>query len=229
MEMDFQGTLQALFWKGSPRDIKFDAESIRQKLMQADKPAYVMKDFQGRIGVSNTGELVSEGRGLQVLAMAAPLAAGQLGDPTFRNDYRLKYAYKTGAMANGISSEEIVIKMGKAGLLGSYGAAGQVPERVLQAIDKIQAQLPGQSYAFNLIHSPNEEALEAGAVKLFLNKGVHIVEASAFLDLTEHIVHYRVAGLSEDANGGILIKNKVIAKISRKEEKMLGELESAFS
>lgn len=217
MEMDFQGTPQALFWKGSPRDIKFDAESIRQKLMQADKPAYVMKDFQGRIGVSNTGELVSEGRGLQVLAMAAPLAAGQLGDQTFRNDYRLKYAYKTGAMANGISSEEIVIKMGKAGLLGSYGAAGQVPERVLQAIDKIQAQLPGQSYAFNLIHSPNEEALEAGAVKLFLDKGVHIVEASAFLDLTEHIVHYRVAGLSEDANGGILIKNKVIAKISRKE------------
>jgi len=176
-----------------------------------------MKDFQGRIGVSNAGELVSEGRGLQVLAMAGPMTASQLGDLTFREDYNLKYAYKTGAMANGIASEEMVIAIGEANLLGSYGAAGQVPERVLQGIDKIQQALPTQSYAFNLIHSPNEEALEAGAVELFLKKGVHVVEASAFLALTEHIVHYRVAGLSKDDEGNIQIKNKVIAKISRKE------------
>jgi len=211
------GTPQPLFWKGSPRDIVFDAESIQEKLYQTGKPCYVMKDFQGRIGVSNTGELVSEGRGLQVLAMTPPMTASQLGDSTFREDYNLKYAYKTGAMANGIASEELVITIGKAGFLGSYGAAGQVPERVLQAIDKIQSALPTQSYAFNLIHSPNEEALEAGAVDLFLKKGVHVVEASAFLALTEHIVLYRVAGLSRDAEGNIQIRNKVIAKISRKE------------
>lgn len=35
--------------------------------------------------------------------------------------------------------------------------------------------------------------------------------------MTEHIVHYRVAGLSRDDKGNIQIKNKVIAKISRKE------------
>jgi len=167
--------------------------------------------------VSNSGELVSVGRGLQVLAMTPPMTASQLGDPTFREDYNLKYAYKTGAMANGIASEELVIAIGKTNLLGSYGAAGQVPERVLQAIEKIQSELPIQSYAFNLIHSPNEEALEAGAVELFLKKGVHVVEASAFLALTEHIVRYRVAGLSQDAEGNIQVKNKVIAKISRKE------------
>ena len=95
--------------------------------------------------------------------------------------------------------------------------AGLVPDRVLKAIENIQQNLPTQSYAFNLIHSPNEEALEAGAVKLFLEKGVHVVEASAFLGLTDHIVKYRVAGLSQDAEGNIQIKNKVIAKISRKE------------
>jgi PfaD family protein len=217
MNITYTGTPQPLFWKGSPRDIVFNAESIQEKLNRTDLPCYVMKDFQGRIGVSNSGELVSEGRGLQVLAMTPPMTPGQLGDPTFREDYKLKYAYKTGAMANGIASEELVIAMGKAGFLGSYGAAGQVPERVLQGINKIQAVLPTQSYAFNLIHSPNEEALEAGAVELFLKKGVHVVEASAFLALTEHIVYYRVAGLSQDAKGNIQIKNKVIAKISRKE------------
>lgn len=168
MNITYNGNPQQIFWKGSPRDIVFDEESIQEKLHQTDKPCYVMKDFQGRIGVSNSGELVSEGRGLQVLAMTPPMTANQLGDPSFREDYNLKYAYKTGAMANGIASEELVIAIGKAGFLGSYGAAGQVPGRVLQAIDKIQAALPTQSYAFNLIHSPNEEALEVGAVELFL-------------------------------------------------------------
>ncbi|HFB99843.1 MAG TPA: PfaD family polyunsaturated fatty acid/polyketide biosynthesis protein [Phaeodactylibacter sp.] len=176
-----------------------------------------MQDFRGRIGVSNDGELVSSGRGLQVLAMANPMTPEQLGDPTFREDYDLKYCYKTGAMANGIASEDLVIAIGKAGFLGSFGAAGLVPTRVLQAIEKIQNALPTQSYAFNLIHSPNEPALEAGSVKLFLEKGVHVVEASAFLALTENIVHYRMAGLSQDADGKIVTNNKVIAKISRKE------------
>ena len=120
-------------------------------------------------------------------------------------------------MANGIASEDLVIAMGQAGLLGSFGAAGLVPKRVLAAIEKIQSALPTQSYAFNLIHSPNEPALEAGAVQLFLEHGVKVVEASAFLGLTANIVHYRVAGLSKSADGKIIIENKVIAKVSRKE------------
>ena len=92
-----------------------------------------------------------------------------------------------------------------------------MPKRVNAAIDKIQNALPSEAYAFNLIHSPNEKALEAGAVKLYLDRGIKVVEASAFLRLTENIVHYRIAGLSQDGEGNILIGNKVIAKISRKE------------
>ncbi len=215
--MNFSGTPQQLFWQGSPRDIVFDLEGIRNKLLQTDKACYVMKDFNGRIGLSNSGTLVSEGRGLQVLALANPMNAAQLGDPSFRKDYKLKYAYKTGAMANGIASANLVIALGKADLLASYGAAGQVPEKIAASIDKIQANLPHQTYAVNLIHSPSEPALEAAAVDLFLNKGVNVVEASAFLALTENIVYYRLAGLSRDAKNKIVIANKVIAKISRKE------------
>lgn len=217
MSIIFNGTPQQLFWQGSPRDIVFDTDSIREKLVQTDKPCYVLKDFNGRVGVSNTGTLVSEGRGLQVLAMASPMTAAQLGDPSFRGDYKLKYAYKTGAMANGIASADLVIAIGKANLLASYGAAGQVPEKIIESIDKIQANLPHQTFAVNLIHSPSEQALEAAAVDIFLKKGVKVVEASAFLALTENIVYYRVAGLSRDAENNIVIGNKVIAKISRKE------------
>ncbi|MEM7656159.1 MAG: PfaD family polyunsaturated fatty acid/polyketide biosynthesis protein [Bacteroidota bacterium] len=217
MSISFTGTPQQVYWQGSPRDIVFDERQIKEKLAQTDQPCYVMQDFRGRIGVSTTGTLVSEGRGLQVLAIASPMTAAQLGDASFRSDYQLKYAYKTGAMANGIASADLVIAIGNAQLLGSFGAAGLVPERIATEIDSIQRQLPTQTFAVNLIHSPVEEALEAGAVQLFLEKGIKVVEASAYLGLTEHIVHYRVAGLSQDAEGNVQVNHKVIAKVSRKE------------
>jgi len=206
-----------LFWKGSPRAIAFDRKEIENKLDQEESRIFVVRDFAGRVGVTSEGEVSSNGPGLEVLLVSNPVHPSQLGDPAFRHDYGLKYAYKTGAMANGIASEELVIAMGKSGLLGSFGAAGLVPSRVKAAIEKIQGALPNQSYAFNLIHSPNEPALEEGSVKLFLEHGVNVVEASAFLALTANIVHYRVAGLSLDDEGKLLIKNKVIAKVSRKE------------
>ncbi len=215
--IQFTGKKQAIYWKGSPRAISFDAAGIAQKLKNTAAHCFVVQDFAGRYGVANAGDLTTDSKGLQVLAMVAPMEAEQLGDPTFRADYRLKYAYKTGAMANGIASEALVIAIGKANLLGSFGAAGLVPARVEQAIDTIQSALPTQSYAFNLIHSPNEPALEAGAVQHFLSRGVKVVEASAFLSLTSNIVHYRVAGLSQDADGNTVIGNRVIAKISRQE------------
>ena len=217
MNLNYNGNKTSLYWKGSPRAISFDEAGIKEKLEDITQSSYVLQDFRGRIGLTNEGSISSEGPGLEVLAIAPPVSPQQLGDPGFCKDYNLKYAYKTGAMANGIASEALVIAMGKAGLLGSFGAAGLVPSRVEQAIDTIQDALPTETYAFNLIHSPNEPALEEGAVKLFLEKGVHVVEASAFLGLTLNIVHYRVAGLSLDAEGKIQIGNKVIAKISRKE------------
>jgi trans-AT polyketide synthase, acyltransferase and oxidoreductase domains len=54
-------------------------------------------------------------------------------------------------------------------------------------------------------------------VNLYLKYQVRTVEASAFLDLTPNIVYYRVAGLSLNDANQIEIKNKVIAKVSRRE------------
>jgi len=68
-----------------------------------------------------------------------------------------------------------------------------------------------------LIHSPSEAALERNAVDLYLKYGITTIEASAFIDLTPYIVYYRVAGLSLNAANQIEIKNRVIAKISRRE------------
>ncbi|MEG3695636.1 eicosapentaenoate synthase subunit PfaD, partial [Vibrio coralliirubri] len=150
-------------------------------------------------------------------AFAPALGTQSLGDEDFRSCHGVKYAYYAGAMANGISSEELVIALGQAGILCSFGAAGLIPSRVEQAINRIHAALPNGPYAFNLIHSPSEPALERGSVELFLKHKVKTVEASAFLGLTPQIVHYRAAGLSRDAQGEIQIGNKVIAKVSRTE------------
>ena len=217
MELRYSGTSDQQRWKGSPRAVTFDAGEMEVRLKDTGRPCFIVRDFRGRIGVAQDGEIVPEGNGLHLLAMAPALGPQQLGDPAFRQDYDLKYAYKIGAMANGIASEALVIAVGRARLLGSFGAAGLVPARVRQAIEKIKAALPDRTYAFNLIHSPNEEALEAGAVELYLEHGIPLVEASAFLRLTPHIVHYRAAGLSLDGEGRVQIKNKVIAKISRQE------------
>ncbi len=104
-----------------------------------------------------------------------------LGDPTFCKTYGTRYAYCAGAMANAISSEGLVIALGQAGFLASFGAAGLSPARIEAAIERIQATLPEGPYAFNLINSPNEPALEARMVELYLKRGVRTIEASAYL------------------------------------------------
>ena len=141
----------------------------------------------------------------------------QFGDADFRETYGVRCAFYAGAMANGISSTEMVIALGKAGFLGSFGAAGLPPVQLEAAVDQIQTALPNGPYAFNLIHSPYEAALEERAVQIYINKKVNVVEASAYLKLTPSIVYYRAAGLQEAQDGTVIMTNRVIAKLSRTE------------
>ena len=207
-------------WTGLPAAAAFDPAGIKAKLLNLEQPCYVFRDSQGRIGVSNSGALrfaAGQPGEAEALLTAPPISPQQLGDPDFLTFHGLQLAYSSGAMANGIASEALVIALGRAGMLGSFGAAGLVPDRVRAAIWQIQKALPRGPYAFNLIHSPAEEMLERSAVELYLQHGVNTVEASAFLSLTPHIVRYRVAGLRLSSAGDIEIENKVIAKVSRRE------------
>ena len=132
---------------------------------------------------------------------ACPLE--NLGDPTFCADHRVRYAYLAGAMANGIGSAEVVEAMGRGGMLAFFGAAGLALPAVEAAIDRLQRHAGRASpYGFNLIHSPNEPDLEAAVVDLYLRRGVRLVEASAFLDLTLPVVRYRVHGIHRDSRDG---------------------------
>ncbi len=207
-------------WKGSLDCVSFDRDGIKDKLLTLNKPCYIIR-IEGNIGVTNDGytsfaETNQNGQ-IELLVAVPPIFTQNLGDPNFLAFHGVRYAYSTGAMAGGIASEEMIIALGKAKILGSFGAGGLTPDRLEAAINRIQSALPNGPYAFNLIHSPNDLAIENRAVDLFLKYGVRTVEASAFLDLTPSIVYYRAAGLGLNSANEIEIKNKVIAKISRRE------------
>ncbi|MBS1250204.1 MAG: Polyketide biosynthesis protein PksE [Chloroflexi bacterium] len=207
-----------LKWQGPKESISYEENEIFAKLWKLNETCYLISDG-GRVGAVMQGEVVSpQEEGLPLLAMAHPYPGQQLGEASFRAAYGVDYAYMTGAMANAIAGEEMVIALGKAGLLSSFGAGGLPPGRLESAIQRIQSALPQGPYAFNLIHSPNEPALEEAAVDLFLEHQVRVIEASAYLRLTPHIVRYRAAGLSQDGGGGaVKVKNRIIAKLSRRE------------
>ena len=209
------GTRTVRRWRGDPKQIAFDAAGIQACLNQLDQPVFAVV-VDGRLGFTNAGAETPDGDDV-LAASALPMEPEQLGDASFRETYGVKLAYASGAMANAIASVELVTAMGRAGLLSSFGAAGVVGSHLEAAIQKVQATLPHEAYAFNLIHSPSEEAMERLAVELFLRHGVTTLEASAYLDLTPHVVRFRAAGLDVDAQGNVTSRHHIIAKVSRRE------------
>ena len=157
------------------------------------------------------------GNNYPVLAFTPPLPPENIGDPEFKKRHHLRYAYVGGAMANGITSTAMVEALGKAGMMGFYGAAGLTPDEVEAAIYEVREKLEDLPYGFNLIHSPGDPELEAAVVGLYLKHGIRKVCASAFLNLTPFLVQYRVSGIYQDSQGNIVCPNQVVAKVSREE------------
>ncbi len=137
------------------------------------------------------------------------------GGGGFIRAHGLRYPYMAGAMANGIASTALAAALGKAGMLGSYGAGGQGLADIRQAVAELRQS--GNPFAVNLIHSPHEPRHEEAVVDLLLEHQVSRVEASAYLDLTPAVVRYRLHGLQAGTNGEAVGTNRIIAKASRVE------------
>jgi trans-AT polyketide synthase, acyltransferase and oxidoreductase domains len=209
---------QHMRWNGPPNALAGSVSSIWAGLGQLGEPCYLVRQ-DGQIGLANQGELVAAGAGAggDVLSVLPPLPLERLGDPSFLRDYGVRMAYFAGGMANGISSEGMVIALGRENILGCFGAAGLTLGRVDAAISTIQAALPAGPYVFNLIHSPFEDRRELDLVELYLRRGVRVIEASAFMDISPALVRFRAAGLELTRSGRVQIHNRIIAKISRRE------------
>lgn len=214
-------TPAGVFWGGVSPDatcMALDSPAFADLLRHTAAPFAVVRTPDDTLAATRERPDSALGNDeLPVVALGLPVSAQRLGDPGFCTDHGVKFAYYGGAMANGIASEGLVEALAGEGLLGIFGAAGLSVERVSQAIDRLQRTLGDQPFGCNLIHSPNEQDLEAAVVQLYLDKGVHLAEASAYLDLTPSVVRYRVHGIHEDGHGNVITPNRLIAKISRVE------------
>lgn len=141
-----------------------------------------------------------------------------LGSAEFKREYGIRYAYLSGGMYRGIASKDIVVAMGKAGFLGFLGTAGWDFEQVEQNVRAVQRSLgPRQPYGMNLICNISDPSMEMQTVDLYLARGVRVIEAAAFMQVTPALVLYRLRGLRRDSAGRIDGENKIIAKLSRPE------------
>jgi len=227
------------WWIPGDSDPQAGDAAIRAALHRLHHPVFLL-NRDGRPAVAQDGKALlgvkepPTGNALPLLAHVPPLPPQAFGSAEFKRSHGLRYAYVVGAMANGISSVEMVTAAGHAGMVGFFGAAGLSPAQVETAIDALQRQLKDRPYGFNLIHSPAEPDLEAAVADLYLRRGVRLVSASAYLNLTLPLLRYRYAGIHRDAGGRVVCPNNVIAKISRIEvarkflspppEKMLAQL-----
>ncbi len=142
----------------------------------------------------------------------------RLGSATFRKDYGINYAYVTGSMYKGISSKELVVRVGKAGLIGFLGTAGMSLDEIESNIQSIQTKLTnGEPYGVNLLHQLDNPPFEMKTVALYLKYNITKIEAAGFMQMTEALVYFRLKGFRKDENGCIHCDHKIIAKISRPE------------
>lgn len=212
---------KACWWEGSADSLQDGDHPLTEALRAIERPVFVI-GRDGRWFTATTGRAAWQPEAPSPAALplhgtVPPLRMDELGDPGFLADLGLRLPYLGGSMAHGISSPAMVEALGRAGMLGFVGAAGQSPAWVEEAIDNLQRVSPAIPFGINLIHSPNETGLEDALVDLLLRRNVHLVEASAFLSITLPLVRYRLSGIHRGPDGRIVTPNRIVAKASRVE------------
>ena len=211
------------FLKPDHQEPAFEPAAFKRALLEIRRPLHVVREGPGgRLGLALDEQLSPEARtnGARHHTLMATLPAlypEWLGDRSFTERHGVRFPYVAGAMANGIHTARMVIEMGKAGMLGFFGAAGLMPEAVERAIDEIQFGVGQGAWGCNLIHSPAEPALEEAIVDLYIRRGVTKVSASAYMSLTPAVVRYAVTGLRSGSRGRVLRRHHLFAKVSRPE------------
>ncbi|WP_227011314.1 ACP S-malonyltransferase [Alkalilimnicola sp. S0819] len=149
------------------------------------------------------------------VASRAGFSAEELGSDAFREQFGLRYAYVAGAMYRGIASVELVRRLAGAGLLSFFGAAGLRAPAVEEAILAIKAGVPDDApWGVNFIAQHNAPQREAELTDLLLRHGVRNIEASAFMEVSPALVHYRAQGLRREG-ARVIADHRIIAKVSR--------------
>ncbi len=141
--------------------------------------------------------------------------AADLGSSDFQADYGVDLACVAGSMFRGISSVDLVARMGEHGMLGFYGSGGVDFADLAAALDDLNQRLGGGGrFGLNLISSTPEQ--EARTVGLALNRGVRFMEVSSFTRLSPDVIHFRFSG-AQRTGDQLRFAHHVILKASRPE------------
>lgn len=205
------------------------ANEIREKctpiIYEATQTSVVMEsNYDQKISEPSTNEwMASNDKSVGMASVASATLpeknlAFKLGNTAFKKDYGIKLSYLSGSMYRGIASKELVVAMGKAGMMGYLGTGGMSLTEIEENITYIQRHLANEeAYGMNLLHHFTAPESELKIIELYLKKGIKNIEASAFMQMTESLVYFHTSGLEENSDGTILQKHKILAKISRPE------------
>jgi PfaD family protein len=208
------------WWQPAQNQPAIGDQALLDAINRVTHPLFLI-NYNGKTAVSLEGTVTignkkpSGSDVLPLIGYAPAMHPKDLGDPQFKKTHNLRFAYVAGAMANGITSVEMVEETGRNGMIGFFGAAGLLPNQIEAAIDLLQDRMGTRSFGLNLIHSPTDPELEAATVDLYIRRGIRLISASAYLDLTLPLVYYRVKGIHRDNKGSVIFPGKVVAKVSR--------------
>jgi trans-AT polyketide synthase/acyltransferase/oxidoreductase domain-containing protein len=144
--------------------------------------------------------------------------AGTLGSAVFRRRLGLRYSYAAGGMYRGIASPAMVIRLARAGMLGFLGTGGLTPAAIEDNILEVQRELrDGETFGVNFLADHDDPAAERRVAEMLLRRGVTVVEAAAFIQMTPALVLYRARGMSRAPDGAARCGHRILAKVSRPE------------
>ena len=182
---------------------------LKELLMQVNTPIFAVQTDDGLHFVTENNDLH------RFKAFVPAVRLEDLGDEKFKKRHALKYPYIAGAMANGITSADMVKTMAENGMIGFLGAGGLSLEKIEENIIELTNALKDKPFGFNLIHSLGDSAHEMATVELYLKHDIKLISAAAFLRMTPALVYYRVKGIYENDTGHIVTPHQIIAKVSR--------------
>ncbi|MFI3046494.1 ACP S-malonyltransferase [Pseudomonas coronafaciens] len=114
-----------------------------------------------------------------------------LGPSSFRERYEVDLSCLVGGMARGIASTRMVTKLAQNNLLGFFGSGGLPLNETERALATLVDSCNGKCWGLNLVASHADDAL----IDLAIKYNVPVVEAAAFVDVTQALVRYRLATL----------------------------------
>ena len=206
-------------WRPGPDPVAFSPGPITSYLRRVREPVHVITDGPGSArGLGAGGEIADTHADYQLVGTLPPIYPEWLGDRSFGEAHGVRFPYVAGEMANGIATTRLVIALARAGMLGFFGAAGLGSSRGRAGRRRtVRHARRRRHWGVNLIHSPNEPALEERVADLLSGAACARSPRRRSWGSRPRSCAAPPRGLTVDAPAGSSGRAHLFAKVSRPE------------